>query len=525
LQILQMSQSLQYSGEGFISVEVRILMMTALAAAAVTAVASTRPAAVAGAFYTDDASQLRAQVEAMLAAASTRHRSLALVVPHAGYPFSGAVAGEGFATLDGAAVRRVILLGPSHHTAFVGGALPKRGIDAFATPLGDVKLDLSSVEALRASPDFAGPSSAQDPEHSLEVELPFLQVVAPNASIVPILVGNRTDTEVARRMAKTIAPLLDEHTAVVVSSDFTHHGDRYGWTPFAEPDLGGQLVRLGQLTAGRLAAIDPVGFTHQVDVSGDTVCGVRPATVLAELLAHAFDGSGVVLDVTTSGYVTGDWDLSVTYAAIAFRGSWRTWRDPDPAPPLGVLTAEQGAEVVSLARAALESFLRHDGSLAEWYAGPGGEGVGSPLAGAFVTLNHKGIRAGGPGRLRACMGVIEATQPLGDAVVQAAVWAAQDPRFPRLTADELDGLDIEVSVLSPAHAVAGPGAIEVGTNGVILTKGVRRALFLPQVATEQGWDRTTMLDHLALKAGLPANGWRDGASFEVFTAQVFGEGH
>jgi AmmeMemoRadiSam system protein A len=121
--------------------------------------------------------------------------------------------------------------------------------------------------------------------------------------------------------------------------------------------------------------------------------------------------------------------------------------------------------------------------------------------------------------------VIEAKQPLEDAVVQAAVWAARDPRFPLLTADELAGLEIEVSVLSPAHPVAGPEAIVVGTHGVILEKGGRRALFLPQVAVEQNWDRTTMLDHLARKAGLPANGWREGAEFQVFTAQVFGEGH
>ena len=109
-------------------------------------------------------------------------------------------------------------------------------------------------------------------------------------------------------------------------------------------------------------------------------------------------------------------------------------------------------------------------------------------------------------------------------VVQAAVWAAQDPRFPRLEADELEGLEVEVSVLSPASPVPGPNSIEVGVHGVILAKNGHRALFLPQVATEQGWDRTTMLEHLARKAGLPSNGWQ-GARYEVFTAQVFGEGH
>jgi AmmeMemoRadiSam system protein A len=310
---------------------------------------------------------------------------------------------------------------------------------------------------------------------------------------------------------------------VVVSSDFTHYGERYGWTPFAGPDLGDRLVHLGTVTAGRLAAIDPAGFAHQVEVSGDSVCGAKPAMVLMELLDHAFEGGGEVLDVTTSGHITGTWDLSVTYAAIAFAGQWKTWSEPAPPPPLPEISPEEGARIVALARATLETLLRHDGSIAEWYAAPHDPTVSTALAGAFVTLNHQGRKPGEPGRLRACMGVIEARQPLEDAVVQAAVWAARDPRFPRLQAGELQNLEVEVSVLSPAHPVAGPDAIVVGRHGVILEKGGHRALFLPQVATEQGWDRTTMLDHLARKAGLPDDGWRNGARFEVFTAQVFGE--
>jgi AmmeMemoRadiSam system protein B/AmmeMemoRadiSam system protein A len=446
-----------------------------------------------------------------------------VVVPHAGYSFSGPVAAEAFAAIDGATVKRVILLGPSHHRGFEGGALPDHRITAFETPLGPVALDVQAIKRLRGNPDFGGPAAAHDPEHSLEVELPFLQVVAPDARIIPILVGARTPRETARRMARALAPLLDEHTLVVVSSDFTHHGDRYGWTPFSEPNLADKLLRLGRATAGRLAALDTDGFANQVEVSGDTVCGARPAMVLGELLDHAFSGSGEVLDVTTSGHRTGRWDLSVTYAAVVFHGSWTAWKEPPPAPPLPEMTADQGAAVVALARATLRSYLLHDGSLAEWFASPHHPEATRALAGAFVTLNHAGVKAGAPGRLRACMGVIEARQPLEDAVIQAAVWAARDPRFPALEADELAGLDVEVSVLSPARPVAGPEAIEIGRHGVILEKSGRRALFLPQVAVEQGWDRETTLDHLARKAGLPADGWRRGASFEVFTAQVFGE--
>lgn len=503
----------------------RAILGVIVAFVSASAGAATRPPAVAGSFYTENPLQLRTEVEQMLEAAPSAGGVRALVVPHAGYVYSGAVAGEAFATLDAKGLRRVILLGPSHYRAFRGGALPARGIDSFKTPLGEVKVDGAAVESLRKNSDFNGPSAAHDREHCLEVELPFVQVLAPDAVIVPILVGNGTDTEIARRMAKALVPLLDEGTVVIVSSDFTHHGDNYRWTPFWEPNLGAKLVHLGEVTAGRLAAIDPAGFTHQVEVSGDTVCGVRPSMVLAELLAHAFGGSGEVLAVTTSGHRVGNWRNSVTYAAVAFRGSWTGWKEPKPASPLGQLTSLQGEETVALARAALESYLIHDGSLAEWYAGVAEREALRSKAGAFVTLNHKGFKAGDPGRLRACMGVIEAKQPLTEAVVQAAVWAAQDPRFPRLRASELGGLEVEVSVLSPAFPVSGPDAIEVGKHGVILEKEGHRALFLPQVAPEQGWDRRTMLEHLAQKAGLSKDGWRRGARFEVFTAQVFAEAH
>jgi AmmeMemoRadiSam system protein B len=164
-----------------------------------------------------------------------------------------------------------------------GGALD-RALTAFATPLGEVAIDVDAVARLRGNPDFQGPPRAHDPEHCLEVELPFLQAVAPRASIVPVLVGEDTDRETSRRMARALAELLDPATAVVVSSDFTHHGSRYGYAPFAgDPQLGDTLLQVGGATAGRLAAVDPDGFWHQLDVSGDTVCGRRPLAVLGEL--------------------------------------------------------------------------------------------------------------------------------------------------------------------------------------------------------------------------------------------------
>ena len=510
---------------GVITEGMKFAGVIALLCVTAVAVADVRPPAVAGSLYTDDGDQLRSQVEALLEKArgsSESRTARALVVPHAGYVYSGATAAAAFARLPEEGIRRVILLGPSHHLSFGGGALPSSGLTAFSTPFGSVPLDLDALAILRGNPHFSGPARAHEPEHSLEVELPFIQVVAPKAMLVPIVVGTNTDLKTSEEMAETLSGLLDDGTVVIASSDFTHHGRRYGWSPYDGPGLPETLLRVGRQTAQRAAAMDARGFLKQIEVSGDTVCGVRPVGVLAALLAGSLDGDGEILEITTSGHVSGSFDLSVTYVAIAFDGDWRPWRAVAE-PKTDDLSAAEGASLNSLARAVLGTRLTHDTGVATWFADhAAGDRMLMP-AGAFVTLNNTGRRARRDGRLRACMGVIEAQQPLVDAVVQAAVWAAQDPRFPPLELPELDQIEIEVSVLSPMRSIPSFKLIEVGKHGVLMTKDGRRAVFLPQVATEQGWDRDTMLEHLSAKAGLPRDAWRYGAAFEVFTAQVFTE--
>lgn len=510
---------------GVITEGMKHLLLVGLLVVAVAASAEVRPPAVAGSFYTADADALRAQVEMLLEDARKKPSGAparALVVPHAGYSFSGPTAALAFARLPEQGVRRVILLGPSHHMRFSGGALPAEGVTAFETPLGKMTLDAKAIKILRGRGEFSGPADAHGPEHSLEVELPFIQVVASEAKLVPITVGPDSDLETCVKMAEALADVLDENTVVIASSDFTHHGRRYGWSPYDDSDLGETLLAVGRRTAGRAAAMDTRGFMTQIDVSGDTVCGVRPVGVLTALLAHAFEGTGTVLDVTTSGHVTGDFDLSVTYAAISFSGTWKPWRESVAVEAVD-LDPKAGRELVSMARSVLETRLNHNTELASWFARAGNDEAFLMPAGAFVTLNNTGSRVGRVGRLRACMGVIEARQPLLDAVVQAAVWATQDPRFPPLDAAELDKVEVEVSVLSPMRKIDSFKLIEVGTHGVLMTKDGRRAVFLPNVAVEQGWNRDTMLEHLSAKAGLPQDAWRHGATFEVFTSQIFKE--
>lgn len=492
-----------------------------------TAASGVRPPAVAGAFYSADREELARELQDLLRAAPPQPSApRAVIAPHAGYVYSGRIAAQAFAGLAGSAVRRVVLLGPSHHASFSGGALPPPTTTAFATPLGDVPVDRDAIETLRGFPEFRGPVSAHAPEHCLEVELPFLQATAGNVAIVPILVGHATDPELAAAMAQRIATLLGDGTIVVVSSDFTHHGGPYGWSPFPRnAELVDRLEALARDTAARAADIDPRGFRQQLEVSSDTVCGGSPISVLLELLDHAFTGSGRVAGVTTSADVSGSTTQVVSYAAVTFTGSWKPWHADAPPPELGSVGEEEKPALTGLARATLESFLRHDGALARWFAHHSVTGNLAAPAGVFVTVNNRGEKARREGRLRGCIGVMEAREPLVDAIVHAAVSAANDPRFPPLAESELAEVALEISVLSPMRRVPDWNAIELGTHGVVLAKSGRRAVFLPQVATETGWDLATFLTQLSRKAGLDGDAWRHGASFEVFTAQVFGEEH
>jgi|YNPBryunderm2012_1023409.scaffolds.fasta_scaffold08964_2 hypothetical protein len=487
--------------------------------------AEVRRPAVAGSFYPADPARLAADMRRYMGRPSQGVEApRALIAPHAGYVFSGATAGKTFAALQGAQISRVVLLGPSHRASFRGAALPDRRLTAFGTPLGNVPLDEAAMAVLRATPLFDGPPYAHDGEHCLEVELPFLQVALPGVPIVPILVGHLSKREDAVALARGLAAIVDGSTLVVVSSDFTHHGQPYGHAPFpTDRQLPVTLIDLARRTAQRAAAIDPRGFWHQVEVSSDTVCGVRPITVLLELLAHAFAGSGQVVDITTSAEVSGNVHQVVTYVGVTFSGRWRPWREAAPPPVLGTLDEAEQRAALALARATLESYLHKGPQLASWFAQHPVTGNLAAVAGVFVTIHNTGARAARDGRLRGCIGAIEAREPLVDAIVRAAQSAANDPRFAPLAGDELPQVSLEVSVLSPLTPVPGPEAIELGRHGVILAKGGRRAVFLPQVATETGWDRDTFLTQLARKAGLPGDAWRSGATFEVFTAQVFGE--
>ncbi len=469
---------------------------------------NVRTPAVAGSWYTDDPRELASEIDAYLAGGSPVRKGvpLALVAPHAGYRYSGAVAGKAFAQVEDAPFRRVWVVAPTHRLPLSGlGLYP---VDAFRTPLGDLPLDTAVVERLAKAPGFSLLRGGDRGEHALEIELPFLQRALGAFELVPILAGDLSPGA-ARAAAEAIRAELGPGDLVVVSTDFTHYGDRFGYAPFGHPkDLAARLHALDHGAWAHLARPDPDALHAYLEETDATICGRNGLVLLAALVGSRSEGTEIAYD--TSGAMTGDWGNTVSYVAGRIDGS--PWSGRGPQTGIARLVSDEtGRLLLDLARQSLRSWFEEGKPLAVDPATLPAD-AGRTL-GAFVTLTKHGD-------LRGCIGEITPERPAWRAVVERAVDAAiHDPRFPPVTRAEWPTLDVEISLLGPSRRVSGPRDVIVGRHGVVLSSGFHRATFLPQVAPEQGWDRETMLSHLAMKAGLSPSAV-PGATYDVYEAQV-----
>ncbi len=477
----------------------------------------TRKAACAGSWYPAEAEELKKALDERLEKAKIpplKGKLLGVIAPHAGLVYSGAVAAYSFKALSKASFKRALGLGPSHRIPFSGIALPEA--DEFETPLGNLEVDKEAVERLSRSRVFIVYEKAHEPEHSLEMELIFLKRIAPDVKIVPCLVGDvsRKDIEEA---AKAIRRELKKDDVIIVSSDFTHYGPRYqylGSPPFPE-NVEENLRKLDQRAWNAVESLDPDIFLEFYRRTGDTICGRYPIAILLSVLPEGVKATRLKYD--TSGRITGDYTNSVSYMAIAFFGkAWQKQKEENKVEySSGPLNEEEKKLAREIAWKAVRSFVTERTRIDPYKVGLAPKGNLLKTLACFVTLKKNG-------RLRGCIGSIMARQPLWKDIVERAIDAAvNDPRFPPVTPDELDDLSLEISVLTPMKKVSGPKDIIIGKHGILLTKGYHRAVFLPQVAPEQGWDLETTLRHLCLKAGLPPDAWKEGCTFEVFEAQVF----
>ncbi len=461
----------------------------------------------AGFWYPVSPAELKKQVDDALSRASPPHivgKPVALICPHAGYRFSAPVAGAGYASLKGHAYKRVIVLAFSHQSAarYRGVDVPEE-LTAYATPLGEVPIDRKVCNRLLENPLFTSNPGIDRGEHSLELQLPFLQRVLKEFSLVPLLVGRMSDRDHAEA-ARAIIPLLDEETLLVASSDFTHFGPNYAYRPFKN-DVKNKIGELAEQAAAPILLCDYDGFVAHLAKTRDTICGRVPITLLLRILSMRGGGEGVRTAYDTSGNVVGDWTNSVTYQSFVFTRRRGTLGEPERAALVGIarrtVTAIlKGEPPPKVDADKLHAALRADGA-------------------CFVTLeNH--------GRLRGCIGNMKAEGPLYEAVIRNAVSACQDRRFVGnpVTAAELDKLHIEISYLTPVKRVTDTNGIVVGRHGLLISLGGQRGVLLPQVAYERGWTRKEFLAQTCNKAGLPPDAWkRPQAEIYSFEAEVFGE--
>ncbi|HSA26104.1 MAG TPA: AmmeMemoRadiSam system protein B [Phycisphaerae bacterium] len=468
-----------------------------------------RPARFSGSWYPGDSAELATLIDQLLdraPVAKLAGKPRAVIAPHAGYRFSAPVAAAGYRCLRGQSYKRVIALAFSHRYAH-----SYRGIDvpdkwtAYRTPLGDVPIDTEAVKKLKGKSLFASHPGVDADEHSLELQVPFLQRALKDFKLVPLLVGKMSVGEHAAAAA-AILPLLDSDTLLVVSSDCTHFGPNYGYEPF-RTDIPAKLKELADKASAAIEHCDFDGFTKHLVDTDDTICGREPILLLMRVLSMQGGALGIRTAFDTSGRMTNDYENSVTYQSFVFT-----------ARP-GALPADARAAALKLARATVAAVLSKKDpprpDLATLPAALREKGA------CFVTLQNRG-------QLRGCIGNMEARGPLVESVIHNAISAAtEDYRFADnpVTVRELDDLHIEISYLTPMKPVGKVEEIIVGRHGVLIESGSRRAVFLPQVAYERGWTRDEFLTQLCVnKAGLPADAWkRPEAKLYSFEAEVFGE--
>ena len=487
------------------------LVLMCLACAPPKEVTVARQPAVAGQFYPADAKTLTAMVDSMLADAEVPAISGTLIgiqVPHAGYPFSGPTAARALKLLQawgqspgsgsdtGGCPLSVVMLGTSHHVLFDKAAVYAKG--SWRTPLGDVAVDEALAKAILSQDEFlADMPGAHAQEHSIEVQVPFLQRVLGSFKIVPIMLLQPT-FEQCERVGKAIARATKGKKVLLVASSDLYHGESYD-----------EANRVDSVTVELMAKFDPQALHAALERNEAQACGGNATTAMMVAARELGADTAVVLAQTNSNDVTGErGGYCVGYSAVAFVSSTKKTEESSD------LTEREQKSILRIARSTLENYIR-TGKILE--AEPLTPRL-SEKRGAFVTLHERG-------ELRGCIGYVEAVKPLYQAVSEMAVAAStEDPRFPPVEVEELDKIDIEITVLSQLQPLPSPDSVVVGKHGLVIRKGFRSGLLLPQVPVEQGWDREQFLANTCLKAGLPPGAYKEkDVQLFCFSGQVFGE--
>ncbi len=464
----------------------------------------------AGQFYPSDKAKLENNLTGMFASAEHKKIGtsvLAIIVPHAGYVFSGTIAASAYnQTNEQKIYENVFIITASHHEYFKGASIYSVG--NCETPLGEVPVNLALAKELIDKHEiFSYVPEAHYSEHSLEVQLPFIQhKFKKGYKIIPIVIGSQSKED-CNILASALLPYFNDKNLFIISSDFSHY-----------PDYD-DAVALDKQTAKAILANNTEQFTKLIFESGNKTvpglatraCGWSAILTLMYLTKSQADYKYTLIDYANSGEsIYGDKDRVVGYNAITVEMNHIKKSENSFS-----LEANDKKVLLELARTTIETYTSSN-EVMELNPANYSKTLKTDC-GAFVTLNKNH-------QLRGCIGRFDASEPLYLIVQQMAIAAAtQDSRFLPVNKGELKDLEIEISVLSPMRKINSVDEIILGKHGIYIVKGSRNGTFLPQVATETGWTLEEFLGHCSRdKAGLGWDGWKE-ADIYVYEAIVFSE--
>ena len=467
-----------------------------------------REPAVAGSFYPSDPVELRQMLQQFFVKAPVNESDdnvLAIISPHAGYVFSGEVAAAAFKQIDPEkAYKTVFIIGNSHRNAFPGASV--YSIGNYLTPLGSVQTDRETAQKIaEENKILAYEPSYQSNEHSIEVQIPFLQYwLKKDFKIVPILLGTQ-DEGICKKIADVLQPYFTSENLFIISTDFSHY-----------PTYN-EAVKTDKQIADAIITNNPDTFRTAVE------------SCTEKKVANLATGCCSWPSVITLMYVTEEMK-DISYKQILYKNSGDSeYGGKDRVVGYYALSVSQQKqntlllndaekeELLKIARNTIYTFLK-DGSIPDVNLKTMPQALLNP-AGAFVTLKKSG-------NLRGCIGHFEADYPLYKIVQKMAVASAtQDYRFGRVSPNEMNQIDIEISMLTPMQKISDVNKIRLGTDGIYIKNGSKSGTFLPQVATDTGWNLEEFLGHCSRdKAGIGWEGWKDtDTELFVYQAFVFGE--
>ncbi len=474
-----------------------------------------RKPAAAGRFYSANAETLRNDIVRLFSDCKKPEEGMnprAIIVPHAGYVFSGKIAASSFsATPKNARYENIFLIGSSHIMAFEGASVYSTG--DFITPLGKITVNREIAEKLKKeNPVFRFPTTAHLQDHCLEVQIPFIQFYySVTPKIVPVIIGTTNSSDL-KKIAEALRPWFTPENLFVISSDFSHY-------PSYENGN-----KADYLTATALASGDPLVFLEALkknsasNINGlsTSMCGWTSGLTLLYLAGENKDLEFKKIAYCNSGDSPyGNKDEVVGYHAIALVGKADIKSNPGKSEDSFNFTSEEKGLLFEIARNSIKSNL-YEKTRFKPDEKKLPEALKRPL-GAFVTLKINGV-------LRGCIGRFVSTKPLYELVGESAISSAfGDPRFPGLTLSEYEKVEMEITVLGPMRKISNISEIELGKHGIYVKKGINAGTMLPQVATENGWSVEEFLGYTARdKAGIGWDGWKTADLF-IYDGMVLEE--